>query len=72
MSHRELEFAVFCIEGIAARLGVSGSAAYDALTKLSGLLYSYIVPNYEALHTQDREYILDDILGVMSRKGVTL
>ena len=30
----------------------------------------YIVPEYEVLHTQSREYIVDDLLDVMKERGV--
>ena len=30
----------------------------------------YIVPEYEMLHTQSREYIVDDLLDVMKERGV--
>ncbi len=34
------------------------------------ILQSYIVPNYEALHTQGKDYIVDDIIDLMEKKGV--
>lgn len=67
---RELEFAIFCIENIARRLGESGEKVFYALTEESNLLYDYIIPCYETLHTQGKEYIVDDILGVMKERGV--
>ena len=36
---RELEFAVFCIENIAARLGVNAERVYEAFTEKSDILY---------------------------------
>ena len=30
----------------------------------------YIVPEFEVLHTQSREYIVDDLLDVMNERGV--
>ena len=41
---RELEFAIFCIENIAAKLGVSAEKVYDALTEKSDILNDYIIP----------------------------
>jgi hypothetical protein len=70
MSKSALEFAVFCIEAVARRLGTSGSAVYDALAVRSTLLGDYVVANYDALHTRDREYVVDDILAAMARAGV--
>lgn len=66
----ELEFAVFCIENVAEKLGVNAAQVYRAFTEKSDILYGYIVPEYEVLHTQSREYIVDDILEVMKEKGV--
>ncbi len=67
---RELEFAVFCIENVAAKLGVDATRVYRALTEKSNILRGYIVPEYEVLHTQSREYIVNDILDVMKERGV--
>ena len=67
---RELEFAIFCIENIAAKLGVSAEKVYDALTEKSDILNDYIIPEYEILHTQGKEYIVDDIIEVMKERGV--
>ena len=60
---RELEFAIFCIENIAEKV-------YDALTEKSDILNDYIIPEYEILHTQGKEYIVDDIIEVMKERGV--
>ena len=67
---RELEFAIFCIENIAAKLGVSAEKVYDALTEKSDILNDYIIQEYEILHTQGKEYIVDDIIEVMKERGV--
>ena len=67
---RELEFAIFCIENIAAKLGVSAEKVYVALTEKSDILNDYIIPEYEILHTQGKEYIVDDIIEVMKERGV--
>ena len=67
-----LEFAIFCIENIASRLGKSAECVYNVLAEKSNLLNDYIVANYDILHTQDKQYIVDDILTVMEREGVEL
>lgn len=66
-----LEFAIFCIENVAKRLGISGSDAYDLLTSGDDVLDSYIVKHYDALHTHDKDYIIDDVLGVLDKGGAT-
>jgi hypothetical protein len=69
---RELEFAIFCVENIAIRLGVDAEKVYEALTVKSDILSSYIVPCFDILHTQDKDYIIDDILDVMKERGVII
>ena len=66
----ELEFTVFCIENVAAKLGVDAERVYQAFTEQSDILNGYIVPEYEVLHTQSREYIVDDLLDLMKESGV--
>ena len=65
----ELEFVIFCIENVAAKLGVNAERVYQAFTEKSDILNGYIVPEYEVLHTQSREYIVDDILDMMKERG---
>lgn len=69
---RELEFAIFCIENIAAKLGIGAELVYQAFTEKSDILGSYIVPGYEILHTQSREYIVNDLLDVMEERGIKI
>lgn len=66
----ELEFVVFCIENVAANLGVNAERVYQAFTEQSDILNDYIVPEYEVLHTQSRKYIVADILDVMKEMSV--
>ena len=67
---RELEFVVFCIENVAKELGVNAERVYQAFTGESNILNGYIIPEYDILHTQSREYIVRDILDVMKERGV--
>ncbi len=70
MNRNELEFAVFCIENVAARLGRPAEEIYRSWTDESDILRQYVVPGYDVLHTQGREYVVDDILEVMKERGV--
>ena len=69
---RELEFAVFCIENVAAALGKTSGDVYRALSGDSGILRQYIVPSYDVLHTQGKDYIINDIREVMAERGVVV
>ena len=70
ISENALEFSVFCVESVAERLGVSGEAVYQAFTEKSDLLDGYILPLYEPLHTQGKDYIVDILLETMAERGV--
>lgn len=65
-----MEFIVFCIENIALRLKIPAPSVYELLAEKSDILMTYIVPNYDILHTQGKDYIIDDILEVMREDGV--
>lgn len=68
----QMEFIVFCIENLAANMGVSGNEAYCLLAEKSDILYSYIIANSEILHTQSKEYIIEDIKDIMRKRGVLI
>lgn len=70
MSKNQVEFTVFCIENIAIKLGITGDEVYRLLTTDSDILDEYVIPNYDILHTQDKEYIVNDIMDYMKERGV--
>ncbi|MCL2243459.1 MAG: DUF3791 domain-containing protein [Treponema sp.] len=70
MNKSELEFVIFCIENIAEYLKLGGNEIYILLTEKSDILDNYIIPCYDALHTQGKEYIVNDIIEVMREKGL--
>ena len=69
MSFEQLDFATYCIGALSARLGMSQGEVYNRL-KSSGILSDYLIPAYDVLHTFGRDYIVDDLMGLMSEKGV--
>jgi hypothetical protein len=70
MNENTLEFAIFCVESLAERLNIDAEKIYKLLRVDSNILYDYIVPCYEALHSQSKTYIVDDLIEVMKVKGV--
>ena len=59
----------YCISQLANRLHLSQQEVYKRL-KVSGILYDYIVPSYDVLHTFGSRYLIDDITDYMQEKGV--
>ncbi len=66
----KLEFAIFCIENIASELELNAAQVYTALTEKSNVLNDYIIPSYDVLHTQSKNYIVQDIIELMEERGV--
>ena len=54
----------FCIENVAEQLGKTGTEVFNLLNKHE-LLQNYIFPSYEALHTQSKQYIVNEIISVL-------
>lgn len=67
-----VDISIFCIENIAIYLDVSADKVYHALAEKSDILNQYIIPCYEVLHSQSKEYILEDIISYMKEKGVEI
>jgi len=63
-------FAVFCIESLADELETTGDKIYIMLTEDSDILDNYIIPCYDALHTQGKEYIVRELKELMQKRGV--
>jgi hypothetical protein len=70
MNTKELGFTVFCIENVAERLGLTGDEIYKLLAEKSDILDSYIIPSWDTLHTQGKDYIVNDIVDYMKEKGL--
>ncbi|NEN75545.1 DUF3791 domain-containing protein [Pelistega sp. NLN82] len=66
---QELEFVLFCIDFVAKKLRMPATLIYQKLAK-SGLLQDYIVANYEILHTLGKDYLVEDIIGLMQEKNL--
>ena len=58
-------FVSSCIESVAKRLNVSSSEIYIRMKKV-GLVENFILKCYDALHTQSREHVTEDVLGALT------
>ncbi len=69
MTREVLDFVTYCIGSLSYRLGLTQGEVYQRLNK-SGILYGYIVPSYDVLHTFGSRYLMDDLTDYMKEKGV--
>ena len=68
MNRFNIDFITYCIGNLARRLGLSQQDVYNRL-KSSGILYGYIVPSYDVLHTFSKEYLMEDLISYMKETG---
>ena len=69
MNYDNVDFITYCIGNLSRRLNLSVAEVYRRL-KQSGILYGYIVPSYDVLHTFGKEYLMEDLTEYMREKGV--
>ena len=72
LTPERLEFTIFCLENVADSLKKPAPEVFDWWTKKSDILYGYILPCYDVLHTQGKEYVVEDILEVMREEGLNV
>ena len=65
-----MAFVATCIEATARRLNTSYKEVYNRMKRI-GMIERYIVPHYEALHTESRENIVDGMIDCLNRWEVT-
>ena len=70
MTPEQSFFSVFCIEAMADELNTTGDEVYIMLTEKSDILDAYILPFYETLHTQGKEYVIGELIDIMKERGV--
>ena len=70
MTPEQSFFAVFCIEALSDELETTGDKVYKLLTAESDILDSYLVPHYDTLHTQGKDYIVNELIDIMKKRGV--
>lgn len=66
VSKEEFEFYTYCLENYAIRNQISGMRAWVIFKESSA--DEYVIENYDLLHTQGLEYVLDDIQRYINRR----
>lgn len=65
----ELSFSIFILYSLAEQWNMTPAKVYKILND-TGILDSYIIGCYDVLHTQGKEYLVDDITEFVREKGV--
>jgi len=67
----QLRFCIFIINQISQAKNKPSDVVYSLLAE-SGILDDYIIGCYDTLHTLGREYLIEDITGLLNDRGFEL
>jgi hypothetical protein len=70
VDEKVLEFAIFCVESVAESLNINAEEVYKMIKYDTDILQNYIIPCYDALHSQSKRYIVEDLIELLKEKGV--
>ncbi|MBU5478382.1 DUF3791 domain-containing protein [Eubacterium sp. MSJ-13] len=68
---KELSFSIFMLYSLADKWNMSPAKVYKILNS-TGILDNYIIKCYDVLHTQGKEYLVEDITDYVREKGVNV
>ena len=68
MQEYQLDFVTYCVGNLADRLNMSASKVYKML-RSTEILNGYMIPCYDVLHTFGKEYIMDDLISLLKKRG---
>lgn len=68
MQEYQLDFITYCVGNLADRLKMSASKVYKMLCS-TDVLDGYIIPCYDVLHTFNKDYIMDDLIELLKKRG---
>lgn len=70
-NNEQLKFSVYIINQISQIIKKPTAVVYKILAE-SGVLDEYIISCYDSLHTLGREYLVDDITGLLNDRGIKI
>lgn len=71
MGKEELRFSIFILYSLSDKWKMSPAKVYKILNT-AGILDNYIIKCYDVLHTQGKEYLVEDITEFAREKGVNI
>ncbi len=71
MTKKQIDYVTCVIGAVALMTGKSCSVIYKRL-QAAGIIKDYLVGAYDVLHTFSLEYVAEDIIAQMKKKGYAL
>lgn len=67
----ELRFSIFVIYSLADKWKKTPADVYKILNS-TGILDNYVISYYDVLHTQGKEYLVEDLTEYVKEKGISI
>lgn len=71
MTKKQIDYVTCVIGALSQMTGLSCSLIYRKLHS-AGIIKDYLVAAYDVLHTLSLEYVAEDIINLMRKKGYAL
>lgn len=71
MTKNQIDFVTCVIGALAQMTGQSCSMIYKSLQN-AGVIKDYLAAAYDVLHTFSLEYVAEDVINLMKKKGYSL
>ena len=67
INEKEMDFVVYCVENLANYISEDSVKVFDLLDE-SDLIEGYILKFYDILHTQSKEWIVEDLVEQLEKR----
>lgn len=71
MNKDSFSFVIYMIHACADKWGYSPAEVYKKM-KSADCIMKFLIPNYEVLHTQSTQYIIEDIREYLGVRGISV
>lgn len=68
INEKEMDFVVYCVENLANYINEDSVKVFDLLDA-NDLIEGYILKFYDILHTQGKDWIVEDLVEQLEKSG---
>ena len=68
INEKEMDFVVYCVENLANYINEDSVKVFDLLDE-NELIEGYILKFYDILHTQGKDWIVEDLIEQLEKSG---
>ena len=71
INEKEMDFVVYCVENLSNYISEDSVKVFDLLDE-NDLIEGYILKFYDILHTQSKDWIVEDLVEQLENRGVKI